>query len=351
MDRSNYRKTWLFSHNDLDGFACNVVARVFILGYTDELLEMNCDYSSVDGKIRKCMPEIDKENDLVIVSDISWNNSSEDITEFLSSLKDGHLVVADHHKTSEWISREIVLDTVVTEEGDRCGCEILRDILKSMGFYADPRILRGLDTFIEWVSDWDLWKWVDEPGVRAESSIAMLMFRDSPQLAVWFEWCIEKISNRKFLETVVSRLYDSDRSFAEGIREEYRDKDFLKYMKSVRDAIYCSSRQYYRIKIPCDTVLDAILFVIPKGFQHKSLLSLIANIETDRKNIRDIDCIAVWVEGDDSVSLRYPRNGVDLSDALKTCDWEGGGHPYAAGIIPGRQYMERFCKTSKKWEL
>lgn len=351
-ERENYRKTWLFSHNDLDGYSCNVVARAFLNGYTGKIVEMNCDYSKIDSEIRSRMPEIDTENDLVIVSDISWDKSSNDITEFMKSIPDGNLIIADHHRSSEWIGQEIDRNSVITIEAERCGCEILKDILESMLFYVQKGTLVELVKFTSVVSDWDLWKWADTSNARSTSSIGNLLYMDAPRLSTWFEWCLETGSGSKFVDTVIEKLYDQDVSLAAGIEDEFKDKRFQEHMKNVRDTLYDSAHQYYRFKIlGCLPALDAMLFVLPKGFQHKSLLSMIAERRLKEKGVKDYDCIAIWVDGDSNISLRYPQNGIDFSKVLKTCAWGGGGHKEQAGTNPGAGYMSSFCSNNKLWRF
>ncbi len=346
---NNFRKTWLFSHNDLDGYGCNVVARAFLLGYTDDLVEANCDYQNLEFEIRHRMPEIEKDHDLVIVSDVSWKKDSTDITDFLSSLPEGHLVVADHHKTSEWIGEAICRATVVTVEGERCGCEILKDILKGMRFFINDAIYAELTKFTSIVSGWDLWKWADLPEALSTTSIGNLMAMAAPQLSSWFEWCI--LTGKDFVGIVDRHLCESDQPLMACLEDEYRFSEFKKYLKSVRDTLYDAAHHYYRFKIPCETVLDSILFVLPSGCQHKSLLSMVAERRLKSAKIKDYDCIAIWVEGDDNLSLRYPQNGLDLSKVMKTCTWGGGGHKGQAGTNPGSWYMESFCSDCKRWNF
>lgn len=353
-----FNKTWLFSHNDLDGYACNIVSRAILLEYTSELVEMNCDYSKIDNKIRECMPEIDKENDLVIVSDISWNKTSTDITDFMKSIPEGHLVIADHHKSSEWIGKEIESNFIHTVEGSLCGCQILMHLLTVMGFHCTDKIRNDLVWFTDTVGDWDLWKWADKPEVQNQTSVGNLLYQPAPHLSAWFEWEVKYFGTMDFVETVMSLMMEK-RKISFGLSEKYLDSGFKEYLKQTRDTLYDASRHYYRFTIPSYRVtrpfarkdLEALLFVLPEGCQQKSLLSMIANNNIKKSGYRDYDCIAIWVEGDENISLRYPTRGTDLSDALKTCCWGGGGHKEQAGTIPGRSYMEEICKWNTLWNL
>ena len=348
-----YRRTYLFSHNDLDGLACNVVARCYLEEETTELVEFNCSYQILEKKIRENLSEIDIEKDLVIVSDISWQKSSKELTNFFKACK--NLVIADHHKSSEWINSEIHRDSVFVKEGEKCGCQILQDLL-SKKIDIDIDIEKRLTEFTSMVSDWDLWTWVD--GLRSMSfaSVGNLMMYPVARLATWCEWCSGERSEKYFIDEMVTKITLIESTFKYAMEITYSDKDFKKFFHDTVKIVEKCSREYIRFRIPTkpessDIEIDSLLFICPANCKHKSILAMVANARVEEERISDFDCISIWTEGDDNISLRFPKNGLDLSTALCNCSWGGGGHPEAAGTTPGKEYMRNIQKKSRIYRL
>lgn len=347
-----FRKVWLFTHNDLDGYACNIVARCFLHGHTGEIIESNCSYETLEYAIIKSIPTIEPDKDLVIVSDISWRKSTNQITEFMKSVPEGHLVVADHHKSSEWIGKELERPLIYTVEGILCGCQTLMHLLTVAGFQCTSKVKDDLVWFTDTVCDWDLWKWANKPEVKNQTSIGNLLYQPAPHLSAWFEWCLGYTSGSKFLDTVMLHLSAESRPLNRELQHEYMDRDFKDYLSDITSELFKASHSYYRLSIPCFMKnIETLLFVLPKGIQQKSLLSMVADRLVKNMGIYDYDCIAIWVEGDGNISLRYPTNGLDLSDALQSCVWGGGGHREQAGTYPGDGFMRLFCERNKSWKI
>jgi nanoRNase/pAp phosphatase (c-di-AMP/oligoRNAs hydrolase) len=96
---------------------------------------------------------------------------------------------------------------------------------------------------------------------------------------------------------------------------------------------------------------DALCFTCPKGFNNKSMLAFVADRRVRNAGIKDYDCIMIYEEESDSVSLRYPQNGMDLSVVAKNNrlakDSTGGGHPFAAGFPVDKDAFEDLLKHKK----
>ena len=69
------------------------------------------------------------------------------------------------------------------------------------------------------------------------------------------------------------------------------------------------------------------------------------------EGIKDFDCIMIYEKGSSRVSLRYPKDDLDLSFVAKynelAFDNTGGGHPTAAGFPVNPDYFDTVLLNKK----
>jgi oligoribonuclease NrnB/cAMP/cGMP phosphodiesterase (DHH superfamily) len=349
-----FKKIIQFTHNDLDGYACTVVAKLFArlveeqTGVKIPVESHNCDYGTIDFTMAEKMKSLEKselEETLFIVSDISWKSMF--VTSLLSNTE--WFVFADHHKSSEYLAREMSkLDKTgkrmsVSIEGKWCGAYKLYDCLSTMlpenGIELQSNICDRLEDFLEIVNDWDLWLWTKDPKVVNQKSAFNLLNQKSPKLNAFLDFLSEYFKGSEFVDRMVDLIFNPvGRSFKNDLNRLYTDTEgFQEYICRQADTIEESTSKYYRFHLGMTVYrgIDALLFTVPEGFSNKSIVSMVANDKTGYLK-KDFDCLMIYEIGSDTVSLRYPNDGIDLSEVAKyntlAKNTSGGGHPFAAGF-------------------
>jgi oligoribonuclease NrnB/cAMP/cGMP phosphodiesterase (DHH superfamily) len=89
----------LFTHTDLDGVACAIVAKFIFGKYID--IEF-CDYSNVNGKVKKFIEDwVVEDYERIFITDISIEESvAEKIDKHFNNF-----ILLDHHPTSTWMNK------------------------------------------------------------------------------------------------------------------------------------------------------------------------------------------------------------------------------------------------------
>ena len=365
-----FNKIYLFSHNDLDGYACNIVVDTFSTLpalRNNGIKTYNTDYQNIDSLLSHTLEtEVDPDRDLVIISDMSWNRSRQDITNRLRRQR--FLIVADHHKTSEWIGNEFedVIETEdeahfdmlrlsYTKDGDFCGSVILRHQLMRLNDYIVIQCnqsfynnIKRLDDFLNIVNDWDVdFGWSNGLDI---SSPEKLLFDDNiicPRMNLMCQF-----DNNLFCKRVKRFIMGNLMT----INEVFDDGSFKDYIRRVSTELKNSLKYYHRMTIRSvdDRFYDTntVLFTCRIGNTcDKSLLAYLAYNTLKKNNITDYDCIAIWEVTKDTISLRYGQCDLDLSVVAKNSPLGGGGHRFAAGMHVDPSEMYRVVDYSNAYIL
>lgn len=368
-----FKKIIQFTHDDLDGYACTVVAKVFAeviectTGQKIQVESNNCDYSTIDSAITGNMTGLDKsdyEDTLFVVSDISWKSMV--VTSLLSSTE--WFVLADHHKSSEYLAREMSrLDKPgkrisVSVEGERCGAyrlyECLSRMLPENGIELPFNLCDRLEEFLEIVNDWDLWLWAKDYKAVNQKSAFNLLNQKAPKLNVFLDFFAKDGNEQEFVDRMVDLICNPiERSFKIDLDRLYSDTDgFTEYLRHQAETIDKSTSQYYRFHLGMTVYkgIDTLLFTVPEGFKNKSIVSMVADRRT-KDRIKDFNCLMIYEIGADTVSLRCPNGGIDLSDVAKyntlAKNTSGGGHPFAAGFPVEPDRMAEEIRSLRVWTL
>ena len=365
---AKFRKIHLFTHDDLDGYACEVVVEVYrrLLWTDTELYVKHCNYGQIDQCIQSSFDNhnIDRERDLVIIADISWRRDNFELTANLRSLS--YLIVADHHKSSEWISSELetvskIMENkyrmVFTHDGSICGCLILdrmMDLLHqqfvehNIGTDIDweyTNTVKGrLDQFCGIVNDWDVnFGWVmSVPDDKTLNIRWILSNCKSPMMDALLQY-----DHKHFVKTIVRTI--TKHKFCVSIDNVFNVSGFEDYVKKIAKEIDTITRQYYRYTIKSEYFDAVTVFIsVPKNFKYKSLVSYIVGNLIDDRHI-ECDCVSLWEEGADTLSLRYGQYGLDLSKIAETSRYGGGGHPFAAGMRVNTDEMWKVVRCTDKY--
>ena len=305
-------KTFIFTHNDLDGVGCGVIGKYY---FSDAYVQY-CSYDNIDDTLLYFLSH--NENILsemrIIISDIYYKQENSDITEMLRMA--GELIICDHHATSAWLNNVDFQHNSfvnVIADSDVCGTKILFKILDNL--YAMPDSTKILE-FVENVNSWDVWQWVKQ--LPETNDVVKLKDAINHNMsftlngAVYF-YGIENFVNKMLM--YFHNFIDFDDIVSEKLVEFN-----TKQINSVTDYIkthYEYESEHYG-KIPYT--------IIKLNSPNISLASLLCKnaMEPDDK------FLAIYIDEDkDAVSLRCNVEGIDLTVIAKEC--EGGGHKDAAG--------------------
>lgn len=305
-------KTFIFTHNDLDGVGCGVIGKYY---FPDAYVQY-CSYDNIDDTLLYFLSH--NENILsemrIIISDIYYKQENSNITEMLRMA--GELIICDHHATSAWLNNvDFQHNSVVNviADSDVCGTKILFKILDDL--YAMPDSTKILE-FVDNVNSWDVWQWVKQ--LPETNDVVKLKDAINHNMSFTLNGAVYFYGIENFVNKMLMYFHDFI-DFDDIVSEKLVEFN-TKQINSVTDYIkthYEYESEHYG-KIPYT--------IIKLNSPNISLASLLCKnaMEPDDK------FLAIYIDEDkDAVSLRCNVEGIDLSVIAKEC--EGGGHKDAAG--------------------
>ena len=305
-------KTFIFTHNDLDGVGCGVIGKYY---FPDAYVQY-CSYDNIDDMLLYFLSH--NENILsemrIIISDIYYKQENSNITELLRMA--GELIICDHHATSAWLNNvDFQHNSVVNviADSDVCGTKILFKTLDNL--YMMPDSTKILE-FVENVNSWDVWQWVKR--LPETNDVEKLKDAINHNMSFTLNGAVYFYGIENFVNKMLMYFHDFI-DFDDIVSEKLVEFN-TKQINSVTDYIkthYEYESEHYG-KIPYT--------IIKLNSPNISLASLLC------KNAMKPDdkFLAIYIDEDkDAVSLRCNVEGIDLSVIAKEC--EGGGHKDAAG--------------------
>jgi oligoribonuclease NrnB/cAMP/cGMP phosphodiesterase (DHH superfamily) len=148
----------LFTHSDLDGIGCDIVARKYFSNYPDKytLKTFFCDYSNVDEIVLDTISSIETTPDIIYITDISVTDKTAEILDKYA--KDNNIVLKllDHHPTALRLNTYEWADVVIniTPNKKACGTFLLFKELYIDPSYASKTMLE----FVELVRLYDTYE-------------------------------------------------------------------------------------------------------------------------------------------------------------------------------------------------
>lgn len=299
----NYK---LYTHNDLDGVGCAILAKLLWGEYIDIRY---CN--SPDEVTERLCRDDNTHRDLVYVTDISFNYEKVRNTNHKVINK---IRLFDHHKTALPLKNKNQFFIVETNREDgklTCGTEIFYRYLKDRkGFTYD------CDFFVEQVRLYDTWDWVEGTS-QIPKYLSMLLFTDSiTNFCDIFTYRIMKYKSRLnelniFNEREIAVL-------------EYEERRQQKELEK------CLKNTYI---VETNTYSYGIVF-------GSCNMSIVGNAICETY---DVD-IALNVDLASGVmGARTTRNDIDLGKFMRE-KFSGGGHPKAAGT-PIKDIPEKTIKS------
>ena len=297
----------LFTHTDLDGIGCAVLA---YLAFGQENVDVEyCDYKNVDEKVRQFYLFNDQPYDAIYITDISVNDEiANGIDTWIAKDK---VKLFDHHGTAlrlneyDWCDVKVCDESGVKTSGTSMFCRHL--ILKR--YFEDKynnRIRNNIVQFAMTVRDYDTWRWKEELGdaglvCKQLNDLFHIYGRDN-----FIEWAIDNILE---LDNVPYFL-EKDRALL-----EQKQKDIDTYI----------------------AVKDKQLIVVNDKFGHTCGVVFAERYFSELGNTLselhpELDYIAMIDISNGQVSYRTIHDDIDLGGEIAH-SFGGGGHRKAAGSM------------------
>lgn len=295
----------LFTHTDLDGIGCAILAK---LAFGEDVDIEYCNYDDINDKVKNflanyCMNRNVREKyEHVYITDISI---TEELAEKInsSSLYE-HITLLDHHSTALGLNKfywcKVSVDSSLGMKTS--GTELFYQYLFFHCCFEDRyNSNESLEEFVSIVRDYDTWRWstLGEGGIicKQVNDLLYIYGRDN-----FTDWCVEGIFNKSF-----PRLSLEDKTVLR-VRQQEIDKYIEEKDKTMFTGALCGRT--------CGFVF-ADRYVSELGNK-----LCILHPEIDFVAMIDIDnCI---------VSYRTVKNDIDLGKDV-AAKFGGGGHPKAAG--------------------
>jgi oligoribonuclease NrnB/cAMP/cGMP phosphodiesterase (DHH superfamily) len=301
----------LFTHTDLDGIGCAILALL-----TFEKVDIEyCNYGDVDNKIKAFVENEDYKNyDYVYITDISI---SEDLAEFInnthpSSFKEGFNLpemfqLIDHHPTAlslnkyYWCCVQIEDDKEKVSGTSMFFKELLsKEYLKDTPMWANDEC-ESLQDFVEVIKRYDTWLWktkYNDPESKQLNDLFYIYGRE--EFINKFVFRLKSNQEYLFSNTDMELLQLEARKIKEYI--EKKEKEIMIYSIEVNDKSYSTG----------------IVFA-------EQYISELGN--TLAEKLGELDFITII--GSKTISYRGIKDDIDLGLIAKY--FGGGGHPKAAG--------------------
>lgn len=285
----NYK---LYTHNDLDGVGCSILAK---LTWGDGVKVRYCN-SPDEVTERLCIDNDNKYADLIFVTDCSFNyekvyNKNKKII--------NKIRLFDHHKTALPLAQKSGYFVINEHNEDgklTCGTEIFYKFLKEK-----KGLTINCDYFVEQIRLYDTWDWALGTS-NIPKYLSMLLYTDS----------ITKFCDTFYIKLLKGTMNDLN-IFTDSERAvlEYEERRQAKEQKKALKNCYIINTTKYSYGL------------VFGNFSFSEVGNAICNEY-------DVD-IALQIDlANEVINVRTTRNDIDLGKIMKDL-FAGGGHPKAAG--------------------
>ena len=301
----------LYTHNDLDGVGCGIVAKLAFNGNVE--IRYN-SLMGLDFQVSRFL-EKPKKGDVVFITDLSVNEKNEKgIEEYVN--KGGQVHLIDHHKTALHFNDYSWADVQVEYDDGRLASatSLFYEYLKKEGFITATE---PLDHFVELVRQYDTWEW-DQNDNKEAKRLNDLFFM---------------LSIDEFEERMVERLNKN---------EAFRFDEFEEKMLELEED---KIQRYLRRKkreIVQTFIGDKCTGIVHAESYHSELGNELG------KDNPHLDYIAIVSVGGKRMSLRTIHDHVDVSEIAG--NYGGGGHAKASGCSLTPEAYELFVAEPFKIE-
>lgn len=309
----------LFTHNDLDGLSCVLLAK---LAYSRASVDFEtCRYEDINDKVQLYVEEKHYEAfNACFVTDISMKDELARYIDTLTSIPSTHISLIDHHISAIELNQyDWCHVTVENTDGQKCsGTSLFYERLLTLDVPNKEKLLTPIvKSFVEKVRRYDTWDW------------KMLDDLESKQLNDLFYI----LGKERFLDYWLERLEkgQGDFSFDEVhlLLLELKQNEIDQYIESRNEELIVKEIAGYQAGI-----------VFANRFQSE-LGNALALLHPN------LDFIAMINVGG-GVSCRTAKDNVNLAEIAAL--FGGGGHAKAAGLPVGDEIREMVIDTLFKLE-
>ncbi|WP_284641041.1 DHH family phosphoesterase [Paenibacillus silviterrae] len=298
----------LFTHNDLDGVGCGIVAKY---AFGEQVEVRYNSVSGLDSQVERYLEQAKRKGrkgDFLLITDLSVGEKVEGaLNEFADS--GGKLRMLDHHKSALHFNRHRWASVVVEYEDGRLACatSLLYEYLQQNGLIKPSP---GLNEFVELVRLYDTWEW-DRTGNTKAKRLNDLFFM---------------MSLDEFEETMIQRLQGNKDTFS---FDEFEVK--ILDMEEERIERYVRRKKRELVQVFID---EQCVGIVHAESYHSELGNDLG------KDYPHLDYIAIMNMGSKKVSLRTVHDEVDVSEIAG--HYGGGGHAKAAGCQLTEEVYRRY---------
>ena len=288
---------YLFTHTDLDGVGCAVLAKLF---FADEPCITYCDYGDIDYEVKTLLDNVEilQTEDKIFITDISISKELAKRIE-ASSLK-CEIKLFDHHATAEPLNEFSWCKVRATDEEDHdltCGTKMFYDHLVHQ--YGDL-YKNSLCDFVDFVRQWDTWTWKNT-GERGRAAKYMNDLLDIRGKYDFINHFVHQFQTKGYC------YYDE----IDKMLLEIRQKEIQEYIHEKSQQMQNAHWGEYNVGI-----VFADRFISELGNQLCELYP-------------EIDFVAIIDIANQKVSYRTISDDINLGVFAQR--YGGGGHPKAAG--------------------
>lgn len=302
----------LFTHTDLDGIGCAILA--YLAFGRDNVDVEFCNYDDVDEKVEKFIEdeEMFRFYDMVFITDISVSEG----TALLVGLRDvPHRKVRlfDHHATTLWLN-EYEWCTVMVEHHysgiKTSGTELFSmHLFENEHFnYYDAHTIENIYRFVDIVRDYDTWRWKElgNDGIvcKQVNDLFHILGRDE-----FIKWAINQINGLNYVTPLQKFPYFGEKELT---LLEQKQREIDSYVEEKNEQLFISPM--------CGKVCG---FLFAERFISE-LGNRLCEIHPE------IDFVAIINMSSKTVSYRTVKDNIDLGRDVASL-FGGGGHPKAAG--------------------
>lgn len=293
----------LYTHNDLDGVGCGIVARC-AFGSKVEIR-----YNSVDGlnlQVERFLEKSRKKN-FLFITDLSVNEANEHgLDEFVKS--GGRVKLIDHHKTALHFNKYPWGSVQVEYDNGRLASatSLFYEYLIQNGLLTPTK---GMDEFVELVRQYDTWEW-EKHGSQQAKRLNDLFYM---------------VSLEEFEEKMTERLQKNEHFSFDEFEEKILDLEEEKIERYVRRK---------KREIIQTIIHDHYVGVVHAESYHSELGN-----ELGKENPH-LDYIAIMNMGGKKISLRTIHDHIDVSEIAGL--YGGGGHAKASGCSMTKESYQSF---------